>query len=160
MFAESDRDQIDFRLLQNGSVSLFHNSDVLKQGCEQLRVLGYIVDEVFCRRGGFQGQMSLAMGFEWTGNLNALLDGLRYYPSAQSGKAALVLHDYHQLVSESPQLAWHVLDLIENASRDLLLEGKLLITMVQTDDAKFSVERIGGRSALWNPIEVIGLASE
>jgi hypothetical protein len=43
-----------------------------------------------------------------------------------------------------------VLDLIEANARDRLLEGRLLIALVQTDDNHYAGAPLGGRSLQWN----------
>ena len=93
-------------------------------------------------------------GYEpWTGNLNALNDGMRYYPFGPSGRSALVLTGFHHLVAADCERAHIILDIIETAARDHLLEAKLLIALVQTDDPRYSCSDIGGRNARWNSRE-------
>jgi hypothetical protein len=93
-------------------------------------------------------------GYEpWTGNLNALNDGMRDYPFGPSGRSALVLVGFHHLVAKSEELAQAVLDIFESAARNHLLLGKLLIALVQTDDPHYFCSGLGCRSANWNPRE-------
>lgn len=90
-------------------------------------------------------------GYEsWSGNLNALNDGMRYYPFGPSRRSALVLTGFHHLVAVDSERAQIILDIIERAARDHLLEAKLLITLVQTDDPGYSCSDLGGRGASWN----------
>lgn len=153
MFTEVDHERVDRSLLRNSAVSLFHDACILSKTCDELRALDYEVSELFCKQGRFQSQISKILQIDWTGNLDTLLDGFSYYPFPASGKAALVFRDYQKLVSESPQLAWDTLNLVEYAARDLLLEGKLLIAMVHTTDPRYECKGIGARSAMWNSHE-------
>lgn len=163
MFAsEDDFQRLDYRLLQNGAVSLFWAPAILEETQQELSRLGYDLLEVSCLPGAssFERQMSDALRWEdqfgyapWNGNLDALNDGLGYFPFGPSGKAALTLRGFHALVSRDAEFAWHILDLIEANARYRLLEGKILIALVQTDDNRFTCPPIGGRSPRWSGAE-------
>jgi hypothetical protein len=156
---DTDFQRLDYRLLQNGAVSLFWAPGVLEEAQEELNRLGYDLLEVSCLVGpfSFERQMSDALRWEdqfgyapWTGNLDALNDGLGYYPFGQSGKAALILRGFQALVSRDADFAWHILDLIEKNARYRLLEGKILIGLVQTDDNRYTCPPLGGHIPQWN----------
>ncbi|HEY6814018.1 MAG TPA: barstar family protein [Croceibacterium sp.] len=157
--SEADFQRADWPLLQNGAVNLFWKPAVLAEARQALASLGYEIAEVSCgaRVPSFELQMSRALkwqdqfGYEcWTGNLNALNDGLGYFPFGPSGRCALVLTGFHHLVAADRERAHTILDIIESCARDHLLAAKLLIALVQTDDARYACEDIGGRQANWN----------
>lgn len=156
---DDDFQRLDYRLLQNGAVNLFWVPRVLDETQEELKRLDYELLQVSCLAGSssFERQMSDALRWEdqfgyapWNGNLDALNDGLGHYPFGPSGKAALILRGFHALVARDADFAWHVLDLIESNARYSLLEGKLLIGLVQTDDNRYACPPIGGRTPQWN----------
>jgi hypothetical protein len=157
--SEADFQRADWPLLQNGAVNLFWNPVVLAETQKALASLEYEIAEVLCgtRKPSFEVQMSSVLkwgdqfGYEpWNGNLDAFNDALRYYPFGPSGRAALVLSGFHYLVASDPKRAHVILDLIESAARNHLLEARLLIVLVQTDDPQFSCPDIGCRNANWN----------
>jgi len=157
-----DWGKADLELMQHSAVNLFWQSRVLHEACHALSDLSYSVTTINCADGweSFRAQMSKFLGWEeqfgyalWTGNLNALNDGLSVYPFPANNRAALVLTGFHALV-RSDKCASHImLDLLETHSRDFLLFAKRLIILVQTDDNRFDCPPIGGRSPMWNRLE-------
>lgn len=160
--SEADFERADWPLLQNGAVNLFRKPEILAGVRAGLTGLDYGISEVSCgtQVPSFEAQMSSALkwhelfGYEpWTGNLDALRDGMRYYPFGPSGRSALILNGFHHLVAVDSERAHIILDIIEAAARDHLLTAKLLIALVQTDDPRYSCSGIGGRNANWNDHE-------
>ncbi|RYG94777.1 MAG: hypothetical protein EON58_15530 [Alphaproteobacteria bacterium] len=159
---DADYDRADWPLLQNGAVHLFWSQEVLAQTRSQLAEIGYEQSEIVfgSKVPGFQTQISKALKWEeqfgyggWTGNLNALEDGMRYFPFGPSGRSCLVFLNFHQFASKSPQTAHQVLDIIECAARDHLLSGKLLLALVQTNDNHYECAPVGSRQVGLNPRE-------
>ncbi|QMW24324.1 hypothetical protein [Sandaracinobacteroides saxicola] len=162
--SEADFIRADWPLLCGGAINLFWSPVVLARAQQALVALGYEVAEVSCgsQPPSFEVQISRALkwleqfGYEpWSGNLNALNDALQHYPFGPSRRAALVFTGFHHLVGSDPNLARVILDIIECSARDHLLESKLLIALVQTDDPHFSCSDIGCRAAKWNDAELI-----
>lgn len=159
---DTDRQRPDWSLLQNGAVHLFWSQQVLAETRLQLAAIGYEQSEIAFggRAPGFQSQMSKALKWEdqfgyggWTGNLNALEDGMRHFPFGPSGRSCLVFLNFHHFTTKSPQTAHSVLDIIECAARDHLLSGKLLLALVQTNDNRYECAPVGCRRVGWNPRE-------
>lgn len=72
--------------------------------------LDYEIWEVSCgaQVPSFESQMSSALKWQeqfgydpWTGNLDALNDGMRYYPFGPSGRSALVLAGFHRAMTRA-----------------------------------------------------------
>jgi hypothetical protein len=133
--SDDDFKRADWPLL-DGAVNLFWQPAILAEALDDLRKLGYEIGEVSCRSGrsGFYEQFSHVLRWEeqfgyspWSGNLNALNDGLRYYPFGSADRSALVLDGFHFLANEDSEFAHVVLDLIERAARNYLLTGRILI---------------------------------
>jgi hypothetical protein len=157
--SDADFERADWGLLQNGSVNLFWRPAILAEAVHAIRQLGYEILEVSCRSGQsiFYEQFSDVLHWDdlfgyypWSGNLDALSDGLADYQFGSAGRSALVLDGFHVLANEDSTYAHGVLDTIEHAARDHLLSGKILIGLVQTDDNHYECSDIGCRGANWN----------
>ena len=68
----------------------------------------------------------------------------------ESGGRVLVFNKYDSFATKVPQVAWAVLDIVEINSRRMLLFGRRLIILVQSDDPEISFEPIGASSVMWN----------
>ncbi len=163
MFSDAfSLNSVDWPLLQNGAVNLFKNLTYFVETQTDLKTAGYQVGYVDCRSGikSFRSQLSDVLNWseqfgydEWSGNFNALNDALYTYPFGESGKSVLAFEAFDQIVNEDADFAFGILDAIEYSSRNHLLFSRRLIALVQTNDPRYSCEKIGGRSANWNPKE-------
>lgn len=151
--------QADLEFMQQGAVNLFWRRSVLEDARLALEALSYDVQVLNCEDGwaGFQAQMSSLLRWDeqfgyspWTGNLDALNDGLSGYPFPSSNKAVLALTGFHSLVRNDKRSSGVLLDLLEYHSRQFLLFSKRLIVLVQTDDNRFMPPLAGGRTPQWN----------
>ena len=152
----------DWALLQNGAVNIFRREEHLQSAECSLEALGYRLSRLTYQNDmdAFRDQVSSALnwreqfGYEsWSGNLNALNDGFRYYPFGPTRRAALVLRNFHRLAADDAQLAHHFLDIMEYSARDHLLAGNLFIALIQTDDPDYRSGPLGARGGNWNNAE-------
>ena len=159
---DADFQRPDWALLQNGAVNLFRRETHLLKAEAALRSVGYQLGQLAYQNDmeAFYDQVSSLLNWReqfghdrWTGNLNALNDGFRYYPFGSAGRAALTLRGFHRLVADDSKLAHHLLDIIESSARNHLLQGRLLVALIQTDDPHYDSGPIGSRSASWNNAE-------
>ena len=157
-----DYNREDYALLQNSAVNLFWDPAVLVQSREALARLDYDEADISCLAGwsGIREPFSIVLRWQdqfgyapWTGNLDALNDGLGGYPFGPSRRAMLVLRGFHCLVEENRSASEALLDMLEHHARNYLLWGKTLIVLVQTDDNDFESPSIGARYAGWNSRE-------
>ena len=88
--------------------------------------------------------------YPWTGNLDALNDGLRGQPFDSADNATIAIENFDALIKSEKHLSLVLLDLLERHSRNYLLFGKRLIGLIQTNNPKIHFESIGGTSAQWN----------
>lgn len=159
--SEGDEDRADYRLLQYGAVTLFWRAALFEAAKADLRALDYHLIEIACagvepfvQALGEGLRWRDQFGYEpWSGNLNALNDGLRDPPVGAEGGLAICLGDFHTIAREDAGFAQGVLDVIEYNSRDHLLRGRRLMALVQTADAGFHADGLGARAAWWNPAE-------
>src|SRR5215469_18695710 len=119
--SDADLQRADWPLLQNGAVNLFHRREHLRDAQTALQALGYEIASISCRDGAdaFQHQVSSLLhwkeqfGYEpWTGNLDALNDGLRGYPFGPTGRSVLIVDGFHEITSAGPQRGYAILDMI------------------------------------------------
>jgi len=159
---DEDMNRADWPLLQNGAINLFWRPEILNEAQRALGLLGYEIAEISGRSGwsGFRTQMSFTLRWDeqfgyasWTGNMNALNDGLRGYPFGVSHRNALVIRDFDILVEEDREGSRILLDLLETTARDHLLWGKTLVVLIHTNDNRYDSGPVGGRSAHWNQRE-------
>jgi hypothetical protein len=149
------------RLLAAGAVSLFWRPALFETAKAALRALDYELIEITCSGvEAFKQALSDGLrwqdqfGYEpWTGNLNALNDGLRYPPVGEDAGLAICLRGFDAIAAEDPVFAHAVLDVIEYNSRHHLLHGRRLLALVQTRDAGFRADGLGARNAWWNEAE-------
>ncbi len=85
-------------------------------------------------------------------NLDSFNDGLSEIEIAGAGLIIVFRHS-EILLSFSQNIFLYVLDSLDGYSRFELLNGKRVITLVQTDDPHSEVGRLGERYAHWNPHE-------
>ena len=81
------------------------------------------------------------------------MDALAELDIAPGGALAVVLRRYDRFAKTEPHLAWSVLDALETTSRRLLLTGRRLLSLVQSDDARIKFDRVGAMPVNWNPRE-------
>jgi len=157
---EEDRGRADWELLAEGAINLYWRDELFEATKGDLRALGYRLIEVTCiTPEQFRQAVSDALRWEaqfgyepWTGNLNALNDALCGFPF-DGDDVAICLRDFHVIAGQEPPFAHGLLDSIERNSRYHLLQGRRLLALVQTNDAKFHCEGLGAASARWNPAE-------
>jgi hypothetical protein len=164
--SDDDLNRADWPLLQNGAVTLFRDPVILAETRHALLQLDYGLAEISCAVGwpGIYEPFSSLLKWDeqfgywpWTGNLDALNDGLRDYPFGPSALNALILSAFHILVAEDRDASHAILDMLEANARDHLLWGRTLIVLVQTDDSQYECTAIGGRSASWNGRERLNM---
>lgn len=159
---DADFERTDWRLLQNGAVNLFHSRDILMEARGDLEALGYNICQAKCESGwaSFCEQVSRELDWEaqfgyfpWTGNLNAFDDAIRGFPFTESKRGAFLVDDFHILATKEVEFARSFLDVLETAARSHLLEGRLFIALIRTDDGNYESGPIGCSGAQWNPRE-------
>ena len=150
--------EIEWQLLQNGSINLYKDEVVFEEDCESLKKVGHKVAYIDCSSLlSFKTDLTEALVWKqqfgyspWSGNLNALNDGMRDITLGYNGKFTLACKNFHKLVKTDKKMAMAFLDLLEYNSRNHLLDGCLFIGLIQTRDPHFSPENLGGRSANCN----------
>ena len=154
-----DFQRLDWVLLQNGAITLYFRPQVLAADVDWLKDHNYRVDTFDCSLWADQSVMheALSSRLEFPGyygsNLDALNDCIGDIEIPDESGRVLVFNKYDSFAAKFPHVAWSVLDIMETNSRLLLLFGKRLIILVQSDDPRISFEPVGGRAVSWNRSE-------
>ena len=157
-FRPTDRDRLDFRLLESGAVALYHRKHVMETHLAWLRQEGWRVHGFDCARwdtaDAMHTELRRVLGFadHYRPTLASLIDALAELDVPEGG-AALQLVRYDLFAGRDRALAQSLLDVVETTSRGFLLTGRKLLALVQSDDPRIAFERVGARPVNWNPQE-------
>jgi RNAse (barnase) inhibitor barstar len=153
-------ERLDWRLLQNGAVSLYHRTAVLDADIAWLTDAGYRVVRVDCGEWAASGTphpslaRALAFADYYGANLDGLADVVIEVDVPDAGGLAIVLERLDAYVTATDRReAWAVLDILEGASRHFLLTGRRFLVLAQSDDPRLAFDSIGARPIVWNPKE-------
>ena len=151
--------RLDFRLLRDQPVTLYHEQAVLgddlgwfeKQGYKSYRLDASSWSTADC----FHDEVSRTLEFPayYGRNLDAFNDCLSDLEVPTAGGVVLVFVGFDKVVTRLPSLAWRVLDIIARHSRQRLLFGARLLALVQSDDPDIQLNAVGATGVGWNPRE-------
>lgn len=152
-------DRLDWRLLQNGAVTLYHRVSILAEDSAWLQREGYrvyVLDAAaWDSAARFHDDARRVLGFpdHYGCNLAAWIDHLGELKVPDKGGVALQFRHYDVFARAEPRMAHTILDSVESTSRRLLLTGRRMLALVQSDDARIRFERVGAVPVTWNPRE-------
>ena len=155
----ADRERLDWLLFQNGGVVLYHKQQILAEHTAWLLREGYQLRELDASgwkdSKAFHADVKRVFAFpsHYTSNLASLVDALAELEIPPGGAIAVQMKRYDRFAKIESHLAWSVLDALETTSRRLLLTGRRLLTLVQSDDPRIKFERVGAMPVNWNPRE-------
>jgi hypothetical protein len=155
----TDRERLDWTLFQNGGVVLYHKQQILTEHTAWLVREGYLLRELDAygwkdaRAFHEDAKRVFAFPSHYSNNLASLVDALAELEIPAGGAVAVQARRYDRFAKAEPHLAWSVLDALETTSRRLLLTGRRLLTLVQSDDPRIKFERVGAMPVNWNPRE-------
>src|SRR5262249_23491670 len=141
--------RLDFRLLQNGAVSLYFRHDVLAPDLTWLRERSYRIAEFDCRGWldveGMHRAFAAALSFpDYYGmNLDALNDCMSEVDVPADGGLVLVFLHFDTFASHHYDVAQRVLDVLADSARRFLLFGRRLLVLVQSNDPQISFKPVG-----------------
>jgi RNAse (barnase) inhibitor barstar len=151
-----DFQQLDYALLQNGSINLYYRAEFLAEDVEWLAAHNYQIDNLDCT--AWQNEEDMYSAFATTlafpdyfgRNLAALDDCLRDIEVPEKSGRVLVFHRYDAFAAKMPEVAWHVLDILEVNSRTYLLFGRRLLTLLQSNEPEIQFKSVGACPVSWN----------
>ena len=155
----ADRERLDWMLFQNGGVVLYHKQQVLAEHSAALVREGYQLRELDAHgwkdARAFHEDVKRVFSFpsHYTNNLASLVDALAELEIPAGGAVAVQMRRYDRFAKVESLLSWSILDAMETTSRRLLLTGRRLLTLVQSDDPRIKFERVGAMPVNWNPRE-------
>jgi hypothetical protein len=155
----TDRERLDWLLFQNGGVVLYHKQQIMTEHIAWLMREGYQLRELdaygWKDARAFHEDVKRVFQFpsHYSSNLASLVDALAELEIPPGGAIAVQMRRYDRFAKAEPHLAWSVLDALETTSRRLLLTGRRLLTLVQSDDPRIKFERVGAMPVNWNPRE-------
>lgn len=158
---EEERRRADFDLLRDAVVSLYWRGETFEDAKRDLRALDYRLFDIPAEdRDGLIAELSAALrwqdlfGYEpWSGNLDALADAFYAVDFPAGEQVAFCIKGFHSLVLRDSRFALGLLDVISRGARTQLLHGRRVLALVQTDDAEFNTDDLGGMPARWNDRE-------
>ena len=157
----TDRERLDWLLFQNGGVVLYHKQQIMTEHIAWLMREGYQLRELdaygWKDARAFHEDVKRVFQFpsHYSSNLASLVDALAELEIPPGGAIAVQMRRYDRFAKAEPHLAWSVLDALETTSRRLLLTGRRLLTLVQSDDPRIKFERVGAMPVNWNPRELL-----
>ena len=151
--------RLDWQLLQNSSINLYHSPAILAADIHWLTSNGYAVRSLEGAEWQSSQEFLVALGAvlrfpDYFGrNLNALNDCLSDLEVPQEGSMALVLHEFERFAAPFRPAAQAVLDILAGNARLFLLTGRRFLTLVHSSDPGITFEPVGATPVIWNPKE-------
>lgn len=147
--------QLDWRILQNGWVSLYWRMPLLNKDIEWFSHERYTVIDFSCSTwddlSAMHRQLKSALDFPdyYGANYAALSDCLSELEIAEPGLVVVFRH----LDQLDKKTVYYLLDVFALNARRWMLFGKRLIVLAQVNDPDYTVEPLGACQVLWNDAE-------
>lgn len=152
----ADEASLEFRLLQNGCVVLYHSPFLMEEHSGLLVRSGWEFKDVYVGEKGtadeFYDQFSMALAFpDYFGrNLDALRDCLSDIRFNPARKLAMGLTRFDLLADQDATFAHAVLDIFAEVERHCLMQGGRVLFLVQSSNPDIRFPCVGATSVLWN----------
>ncbi|WP_075620117.1 barstar family protein [Paenisporosarcina indica] len=144
-------------LMQDGSVTLFWNNSIYEKNIESIKLEGFDIYSFDCTEwemDNYHKELAKTLAFpDYYGrNLNAFNDCLSDIVPDNKG-FVLAFRNYDIFAKKYPDIAFHILDIIQINSWQFLIDNRVLLGLVQSNDAELSFPPLGGMTADWNSDE-------
>ncbi|WP_234398999.1 barstar family protein [Planococcus massiliensis] len=142
------------QMMVNGSIVLYGKTDILDKNSREIEAEGFEIIRFDCKEwdeGLFHKEVARKLDFPayYGENLNAFSDCLSDLLINNTGILLIFTH-YQSFLAKHPELAIEVLEIIQINSWRFLLEGKALLSFIQSTDPEISLPAIGGMVPEWN----------
>ena len=155
-----DFQRLDWLVLQNGAIALYHKRAILDEDRAWLAANAYELRDLdagpWLSSADAHAAMKHALGFHdgYAPNLASLIDALADLRITREGGMAIVIRHFDSFARREPAFAAALLEAIESTSRRFLLFGRRFLALVQSDDKTLRLPPVGARPIVWNPREV------
>jgi hypothetical protein len=164
-FRQDEEDRLDWQILRDGSISAYRNSICLGEDVEWLRRNDYEVYPFDCSTWTSESAMHddlaqrLSFPAYYGSNFDAFNDCIKNdLPVPDAGGITLILNRFDLFVAGAGATQWPssktgaqiLLDILAGASRYYLLTGRRFMTLIQSDDPKLRMEKLGCSHLSWN----------
>jgi len=159
VFRPEDCNRLDFEILADGGVSLYHQHEVLGEDLAWFALERYEViqfdEESLDSLDGFHFEARLKLGFpqDYQPTLEHLREALSELSVPDEGGVALVLPGVHRIATDDRGGLRGMLDVLADLSHEFLLTGHRFLALVQSDDPELELGSVGARPVRWNPRE-------
>jgi RNAse (barnase) inhibitor barstar len=164
IFEENDNSEtgwnsVEYSLLQKGSITLFYKDSVLEETIELLKDKKYVIKKLNCSKLDseliFHEEVAKVLEFSsyYGENLDAFNDCISTLDIPFFSGYVIVFTQFNLFSNLFPKMAWSVLGILERNSRDNLLFGKRLFTLIQSDEPNIHFEPLGAQLINWNQKE-------
>lgn len=153
-------DQLDWKILQNGAVSLYFDRAILEADCTWFRDQNYheyrFDGTTWFTKEDFYAAMDQQLTLPHnSGKLDALRDFLMDLAIPYESGTIFVFWRFDLFARRFAKEAYDILDVMEEISRGFLLTGQRFIILVQSNDIKLTFDPIGARPVILNPTEYV-----
>ena len=155
-----DFQRLDWLILQNGAIALYHKRAILDEDRAWLAASAYEIRDLdaapWITAADAHDALKSRLNFRdgYAANLASLIDALEDLRVPDDGGTALVIRHFDAFARREPAFAAALLEAIESTSRRFLLFGKRFLALVQSDDKTLRLSPVGARPVVWNPREV------
>lgn len=156
---ESNWSRLDYRLLQDGGVALYHSDQVLGEDLAWLRRERYAIHEFDARHWrseeDFHADVAKALEFPayYGRNLDAFNDCMRDVEVPVDGGMAILIRNVETVEQREGEFVQVILDILAGTIRTNLLLGRRLLTLLQSRNPAIEFRAVGAVPVMWNPRE-------
>jgi len=147
--------RLDWQILQNGWISLYYQTSVLDNDLNWFKTENYKIADFDCTKWTDENILHIdikkKLGFpDYYGeNFNALNDCLSGLEVKEPG-LVIVFRNFQNL---DIGIAHDLLDIFALNSRQHMLFGEKLLTLVQVDNPNYQIDPVASSPVLWNGAE-------
>lgn len=159
---ENNCSKVDWTILINGSISIYFDKNILIKDLDWLKNNQYkimVLDfrEILSAEEFHKRIQKICEFPDYYGeNMPALSDCLLYdLEIPYDGGCAFVFKDFDSFYIKDKEMAHDILERLGEASRQRMLTGERLITLLQSSNPKFDPDTIGAYKISWNRYEFV-----
>lgn len=149
--------RLDWRILMNGSIALYHDEDILKKDMGWLKNAGYQVHifdfHIIKTKEKFHRKVKEELKFpDYYGeNISAFSDCLiSDLIIPEDGEVAIVLKGFDNYYQIDKDYAHEILERLDLNSKRQMLFGNRFLTLIQIDDSSTLIKEVGQHTIVWN----------